>query len=479
MITGLERDAFTIAGRSAEALADGRRRRQPGAGARPRWSRRYRGLVGRAASSSPTRAGMAGRRHRRRGRSPAATSANRPEIAAALERRSRRPASATRETLGDRPRVRRRAGASSATTSSARCASPTRAVGDRAPRSTSGCARCSLVAVTTVGMAAIVALVVAGTRHPAAAPAARRHRAVRRRRPRRPGVDDRRARRRSADLATAFNTDVRAHRSGSSTRQRAFAGDASHQLRTPLTALRLRLEQAAELAWTPTPTGARERLDAAGAETERLQHVIDGLLALARADGETGPTGAGRRQRRRRRAGRHLAAAGRGVAACASGVDAPRPVPAACRWPAASSRSSTTSSTTRSARRAVGRGDRRSPCGRTTAAVVLTIADRGPGMTADQIARVLRPLLAGRRRRPPGHRPGPGRRPAAGRGRRRRRRAGRPRRRWPGGHRPLQSLTAVSSGRRPGRSRRRRSRRRRRRRRPASRRRCGPGWGAA
>ncbi|MFZ4811792.1 MAG: ATP-binding protein [Ilumatobacteraceae bacterium] len=71
--------------------------------------------------------------------------------------------------------------------------------------------------------------------------------------------------------------------------QRAFAGDASHQLRTPLTALRLRLDQAADMVDTD-PAGARSRLESASAETERLQHLVDGLLALARADGRTGVT---------------------------------------------------------------------------------------------------------------------------------------------------------------------------------------------
>lgn len=84
-------------------------------------------------------------------------------------------------------------------------------------------------------------------------------------------------------LAEAFNT-----MSGRIQRlvdgQRAFAGDASHQLRTPLTALRLRLEQAGEMVDTD-PAGARSRIEAAGAETERLQHLVDGLLALARAEG--------------------------------------------------------------------------------------------------------------------------------------------------------------------------------------------------
>lgn len=85
------------------------------------------------------------------------------------------------------------------------------------------------------------------------------------------------------DLATSFNTmagRVQQLVAG----QRDFAGDASHQLRTPLTALRLRLEQASSVV-TADPVAAREGLAAATAEVDRLQRLIDGLLMLARADG--------------------------------------------------------------------------------------------------------------------------------------------------------------------------------------------------
>ncbi len=62
--------------------------------------------------------------------------------------------------------------------------------------------------------------------------------------------------------------------------QREFVADASHQLRTPLAALRLRLEN---LEYEISP-GGREGIDAALAEVGRLSRLTDGLLALARAD---------------------------------------------------------------------------------------------------------------------------------------------------------------------------------------------------
>jgi len=63
--------------------------------------------------------------------------------------------------------------------------------------------------------------------------------------------------------------------------QKAFASDASHQLRTPLTALKLRLEKANDLIATD-PRGAAERLAAAEVETDRLGQIIEGLLQLSR-----------------------------------------------------------------------------------------------------------------------------------------------------------------------------------------------------
>ncbi|MEQ1874068.1 MAG: HAMP domain-containing sensor histidine kinase [Ilumatobacteraceae bacterium] len=84
-------------------------------------------------------------------------------------------------------------------------------------------------------------------------------------------------------LARSFNTMTQRIATLVGT-QRAFVGDASHQLRTPLTALRLQLERAAAMVNTD-PDGARERLEAASEETERLQRLVEGLLMIARSDG--------------------------------------------------------------------------------------------------------------------------------------------------------------------------------------------------
>jgi signal transduction histidine kinase len=68
--------------------------------------------------------------------------------------------------------------------------------------------------------------------------------------------------------------------------QRGFAADASHQLRTPLTALRLRIEQAQISAAQPDVRVEvlNEDLEAATGEIERLQRLVEQLLALARTE---------------------------------------------------------------------------------------------------------------------------------------------------------------------------------------------------
>jgi signal transduction histidine kinase len=81
-------------------------------------------------------------------------------------------------------------------------------------------------------------------------------------------------------LATTFNTmaerlEELVHA------QDAFVADASHQLRTPLTALRLRLEN---MQAGVEPEGVDAALD----EVARLSRLVDGLLALARAERRSG-----------------------------------------------------------------------------------------------------------------------------------------------------------------------------------------------
>ncbi len=99
--------------------------------------------------------------------------------------------------------------------------------------------------------------------------------------------------------------------------QEQFVADASHQLRSPLTALRLRIEN---LEHEVGPE-VQDELGSAIDEVDRLSRLVNGLLALARADRraperaelEVGPIAhergeawqaAGRRARRRDRGGR-------------------------------------------------------------------------------------------------------------------------------------------------------------------------------
>jgi signal transduction histidine kinase len=62
--------------------------------------------------------------------------------------------------------------------------------------------------------------------------------------------------------------------------QKEFVADASHQLRTPLAALQLQLENLER----GVATGRRPNFQPALAEVTRLARLVDGLLTLARAD---------------------------------------------------------------------------------------------------------------------------------------------------------------------------------------------------
>ncbi len=67
--------------------------------------------------------------------------------------------------------------------------------------------------------------------------------------------------------------------------QQSFVADASHQLRTPLTGLRLRLEEAAAAAGEGP---AREQVDGALSEVDRLSNMVAELLVLSES-GEARP----------------------------------------------------------------------------------------------------------------------------------------------------------------------------------------------
>lgn len=278
VLTGLERDAFTIAGRSVEALQAGAARDDPGL---DQMVRTYRGssearvIITDAAGIavvSTDEESVAGRDY-----------SSRPEIASAL---AGEPTSGERwsDTLDMSlvyvavPVLK-----GQDVIGTVRITYPSSVIADRVD----GRVRSLfLIALTTVALAAVVAIVASSS---VSGPL----RALRRTTERlASGELDARADTdwgppEVRDLAGAFNRmSERLQRLVDE--QRAFAGDASHQLRTPLTALRLRLEQASDLLETD-PDGARQRLEAAAGETERLQHVIEGLLALARAGEQDTP----------------------------------------------------------------------------------------------------------------------------------------------------------------------------------------------
>jgi signal transduction histidine kinase len=65
-------------------------------------------------------------------------------------------------------------------------------------------------------------------------------------------------------------------------RERQFAANASHQLRTPITAMRLELEDLT--MWADTPAAVAAQLQNAILEVDRLSATVDDLLQLARGE---------------------------------------------------------------------------------------------------------------------------------------------------------------------------------------------------
>lgn len=64
------------------------------------------------------------------------------------------------------------------------------------------------------------------------------------------------------------------------TSQRSFVSDAAHQLRTPIAALQAQVEATA----AESPGETRQRLEGILAAAQRLSHLVDQMLALARAE---------------------------------------------------------------------------------------------------------------------------------------------------------------------------------------------------
>jgi len=78
-------------------------------------------------------------------------------------------------------------------------------------------------------------------------------------------------------LETAFRSLEEAYKS-----QRQFVADASHELKTPLTAMRTRLGIASQKVQTPNKYV--EHLDSLTRSTDRMSSIVNDLLLLARAD---------------------------------------------------------------------------------------------------------------------------------------------------------------------------------------------------
>ena len=307
LLTGLERDAFIVAGQAASALAlarrrDGARRIRDGTAAdRP-------GRLGDRLRRPPT----AGRRHRRR-------------RARGRQRRRRGPAGGDdlARPAGDRRGARRRAGLRRAPDGSVSLVRPGRSTGadavgavrishpasgsttERRPR----CAACSSSPASRSPPRGRGAVHRRTGHRPAAPAAALRPSSVA------AGefdvrVDDDRRPARGAPLAGSFNA-MTARLARLVEQQQRFAGDASHQLRTPLTALRLQLERTTALV--EDPAAARRCATSSGAGGDRPAPAPDRRAADARPRRLGGTVQPSIDVRDRRRASRGVGAAGRGA----------------------------------------------------------------------------------------------------------------------------------------------------------------------
>jgi signal transduction histidine kinase len=168
--------------------------------------------------------------------------------------------------------------------------------------------------------------------------------------------------------------------------QREFVANASHQLRTPLTGMKLRLESAREVA---SGDEVRTQLDAAEREADRLAEIVDRLLMMAheieegrprRVDvGVAAARAIARWDERARSADTTLAASGSGGEAECDPADLDQILDnlldnAITYAP----------------------GEVTIESGSTDARVVVTVLDRGAGIGPDEIARVTERFYRGR-----------------------------------------------------------------------------------
>lgn len=273
--TGLERDAYVLAGRAEDVLEGSTSARQAGL---DDVVADYRSRTGATVviTDSSGRAVAAGAP----GAAVGDSYANRPEIAAALAGRFETGERESR-TLGEPlVYVALPVRSGDAILGAVRLAYPASVIDDRVA---ARLRTLVVAAVVSLGAALVVAVALSATiAHPL-----RRLRSatdalaagdLASRAPTDSGPPELRA------LAASFDT-MAGRIEQMIAAQRAFAGDASHQLRTPLTALRLRIDQAAALV-DGDPAAARQRLDAASGEIDRLARLTDGLLSLSRADAD-------------------------------------------------------------------------------------------------------------------------------------------------------------------------------------------------
>jgi signal transduction histidine kinase len=162
--------------------------------------------------------------------------------------------------------------------------------------------------------------------------------------------------------------------------QHDFVADASHQLRTPLTALRLRLENLER----DITAGGRDDLEGALGEADRLGRLVEGLLTLVRAERvneQRVPEDVAETVRERVAAWSPLAE-DESIRLELVAPEEPLParvVPGAVEQILDNLLDNALLATG-------GRGEVRVGLERSTGWVLLTVSDRGPGMTPQQLA---------------------------------------------------------------------------------------------